>query len=406
MWWTTLTKDVYIKLPALHPTQKTVSQHPARFKVLACGRRWGKSTLSVRLLAKYALQGKTVSYMALTYKNLVEVWRQLKRILKPAIIRISEQEKRLELPNGGVVELWSLEAPETIRSRAYHFIVIDEAAYIRNLLSVWNKVLTPMLADYEGSALLMSSPRGYNDFYTFSTYETKFPDWKTFRHPTWDNPHIPIAEIERVKAELPVEDFDQEYGAEFKSKSGLVYATWSEHNLTPDAVFNADLPIVWGVDDGYVHGDGIGTASYHPRVITFGQVHPDGSVVIFDEYVATLELPEKSIDNALALPYATPYIAYIDSSAQELKARLWSRGIQTVNATHRVQDGIDLVRRYICDGNNVRLLKVHPKCVNLIWDMEHYAYEKNQLGDTKPGKINENSADSLRYLLYSLRYDS
>ena len=398
--------DVYIKLPKLHPSQLEVEKNPKRFKVLACGRRWGKSTVAAKILARRAMQGQTVSYMALTYKNVMEVWRLLKRLLKPAITRISEQEKFMEIAGNGIIEVWSLESPENIRSRAYDFIVIDEAAYVRDLLGIWNKTLTPMLADREGGALIMSSPRGYNDFYNFSTYEKKYPDWQTFRFPTWDNPFIPKAEIERVRAELPVEDFDQEYGAEFKSKSGLVYGTWSDDNLSESAIYNPDLPITWGVDDGYVHGDGIGTMSYHPRMILFAQMQPDGSVVIFDEYVATLELPETSIDNALALPYAKPYVAYIDSSAQELKARIWSRDIQTVNATHKVQDGIDLMRRYICDGNGVRLLKVHPKCIHFIHDMEHYAYEKNQLGEMKPSKLNDHGSDCGRYILHSLRYNS
>ena len=402
----TTNPEIVLHLPKLFESQKVIRDDATRFKVLCCGRRYGKTYIAKNLIPRQLAAGLSVSFMTPVYKTLEEVWEDIKRYTLPLVSGKDEMFKVLNTSTNGKLECWSLLHPNRIRSRGYDYIYVDEAAFVPDLLNTWNKVLRPMLADRLGGAMFMSSPRSYNDFYALYQLQKTDAEWKSFHHATWDNPHINADEIEKIRASMPQADFDQEYGALFQSRAGLVYDTWSDGNITPDAIYNPDLPVLWGVDDGYVNGDGIGTKSYHPRVITFGQVYPDGSVTIFDEYVATQELPEKSIDNALALPYQLPYTAYIDSSAQELKARIWSRGVQTVNATHKVSDGIDLVRRYICDGNGVRLLKVHPKCVNLIHDMEHYAYEKNQLGEIKPSKLNDNSADSLRYLLYSLRYDS
>jgi len=135
-------------------------------------------------------------------------------------------------------------------------------------------------------------------------------------------------------------------------------------------------------------------------VILFIQIDPRGFITVFDEYVATLELSEVSIANALAKGYPQPYTAYVDSSAQELKSRIWNYGIQTVNGTHRIEDGIDLVRRYVLNGEGMRLLAVHPRCVNLIHGFEHWAYERGALGELRPSKIDENELDALRYALF------
>jgi hypothetical protein len=269
---------------------------------------------------------------------------------------------------------------------------------------VWRKVITPLLTDKRGGALFLSSPRGFNDFYDLYQFNKEYPEtWASFTHPTWDNPYIPIEEVELQRIQLPRDDFDQEYGASFMARSGLIYADWSTDNISELADYNPDLPVYWGVDDGYVHGDGIGTRSYHPRVVVFAHVDSAGRVIIFDEYVKTLELSETTIANALAKPYTHPAIAYIDSSAQELKARMWASGIQTVNATHKVDEGIALVRRYIRNGAGERLLLIHPRCQHLIHDMTNYAYDKLPSGELRPAKVNDNSADSARYLIFGIR---
>jgi Terminase large subunit, T4likevirus-type, N-terminal len=390
---------IEIKVPKLFDSQRVILKDEHRFKVLACGRRYGKTTVAKSDMARRLIRGQSVSFMTPVYKTLEEVWADTKNIVQALITDKNETNRSLTLSTGGKLECWSLLEPNRIRSRGYDYIYIDEAAFVPNLIQTWNKVLRPMLADRLGGAMFMSSPRGYNDFYQLYGMARKDDEWTSFQHATWDNPHIAADEIEKIRKSLPESDFDQEYGAAFTSKSGLIFKEWSDENISDSAVYNSDLPIIWGVDDGYVHGDGIGTASYHPRVILFIQIDPRGFINVIDEYIATLELSEISIQNALNYPYPLPYTAYVDSSAQELKSRIWAKGIQTVNGTHRVQDGIDVVRRYVLNGDGQRLLKVHPKCVNLIHDFEHWAYERTPLGELKPSKIDENCIDGLRYAL-------
>jgi len=154
-----------------------------------------------------------------------------------------------------------------------------------------------------------------------------------------------------------------------------VYDNFSyAENVSEDAEYNPSLPIAWGVDDGYALGAGKGTESYHPRAFLLAQFTPQGGVNVFAEYYKCLEVEEVSLQTVLEMGYPRPDIAYVDSSAAQLKSRIWHLGIQTIGATHVVTEGIKNVRRLICDGNGVRLLKIHPRCKELINELQSYAY--------------------------------
>jgi phage terminase large subunit len=184
---------------------------------------------------------------------------------------------------------------------------------------------------------------------------------------------------------------------------GVVYDNFDEAlNVSVDAEYNPAWPVLWGVDDGYAEGEGIGTMSYHPRVILFAQVTPTGGLNVFDEYVRTRELSEDTLKHALERPYAVPEVAYIDSSAAELKTRLHERDIPTVNATHKVQEGIKNLRRLVCDENGVRQYKIHPRCVEHIQEFNSYQKDEKSTvalnGEPKPKKMNDHTMDAGRYL--------
>jgi phage terminase large subunit-like protein len=137
-----------LNLPTPHRAQAAIIQKAKRFNVICCGRRFGKTMLGMDRLIHPALQGKPVAWFSPTYKVLSDTWRQLRSTLGPVIRDKSEQEKRLELINGGVVELWSLDSPDSGRGRKYAAVVIDEAAMIPSLEEAWQESIRPTLTDY------------------------------------------------------------------------------------------------------------------------------------------------------------------------------------------------------------------------------------------------------------------
>ena len=145
-----------------------------------------------------------------------------------------------------------------------------------------------------------------------------------------------------------------------------------------------------------------------PRVILVAQVQADGAMWIIDEYIKTLELPEVSIGNVLERPYKAPEWAQVDSSAPEFRRRLAEiYGIASAGATHRISDGIKIMRRFVCDGQGQRMLKVNPRCRSLIREFQIYRYnDKGSAvdgGEPKPLKQDDHCMDALRYLCWGFR---
>lgn len=224
-----------------------------------------------------------------------------------------------------------------------------------------------------------------------------------------DNPHNPPDYL-RILNTLTGTQYQRLVLGRWVQSEGAIYDNFSlepDGNVTEEAEYNPDLPIAWGVDDGYALGKGKGTDSYHPRVFLLGQFTAQGGLNIFAEYAATLEVEETSLKHVIEMGYPLPEIAYVDSSAAQLKARIWGMGISTFGATHVVTEGIKNVRRLICDGNGVRLLKVHPRCKDLISDFQSYEYADSVTavnGERRPAKVNDHHADAVRYLAHRLRF--
>lgn len=215
-----------IALPTLHEPQTFCKKHSKRFVVLNCGRRWGKTTLAIDLIVCASKKPRYIAYCAPTYKMLNKTWRIVKQVFRDFIAEKNEALKQITLRNGAIIEFWSLDNADSIRGNAYHFIIVDEVAIIKDFLHIWENSIRPLLADYVGSAWFLSTPKGfYNDFYTLSLNAEKYPnEWVTFKMPTLSNPNIRASEIESAKEQLPINVFRQEYEAEFVNYEGNVFA--------------------------------------------------------------------------------------------------------------------------------------------------------------------------------------
>ena len=98
-------KRIELHLPAPHQAQAKIIQESKRFNVVCCGRRLGKTKLGMDLVIHAALQGKPVAWFSPTNKLMADTWRELRDILAPVTREKNEQEKRIELIGGGVIDL-------------------------------------------------------------------------------------------------------------------------------------------------------------------------------------------------------------------------------------------------------------------------------------------------------------
>lgn len=172
------------------------------------------TALGISTVCKEAIAGKPVAWFAPQYKYALEAWRELAQRLGGVIERMNEQEKRIELITGGVIEVWTMDTPDPARGRKYSLVVIDEAGIVRDLLEIWQAAIRPTLVDLGGRALILGTPKGRrHGFVTMFNrgLREEEVDWQSFRASTLDNPFIPPEEIEAARKELPPEVFSQEF---------------------------------------------------------------------------------------------------------------------------------------------------------------------------------------------------
>lgn len=244
---------ITLALPPLYPKQLQIKDEGLRFNVLDIGRRAGKTFLGIHLALETAAQGYPVGWFAPSYKYVLEVWRDLLRPVAGIATKINATERRIELPNGGLIEVWTLENADAGRGRKYKRAIVDEAAMVAKLKSSWEESIRPTLTDYEGDAWFLSTPKGLNYFYDLfqrGQDPEQFPAWRSWHLPSAVNPYLPPAEIEAARLELPEQVYKQEYLAEFLSGDGAVFrnvdACLLARETLPEA--HAGHYVVAGVD--------------------------------------------------------------------------------------------------------------------------------------------------------------
>jgi hypothetical protein len=197
-----------------HKAQQAVIDSPARFKVMMCGRRFGKSLISQIISLITASQNKRVAYITPTYLLAKVFFKELAQALPDGVYQSNKQDLLLELNGGGSIRFFTGENLDALRGLKFHLVIVDEAAYIQDLENGWLNAIRPTLTDFKGSAIFLSTPKGRNYFYSlFLKGEANEPDWASFKHPTGDNPFIDLSEILAAKSQLPAAVFEQEYMA-------------------------------------------------------------------------------------------------------------------------------------------------------------------------------------------------
>jgi phage terminase large subunit-like protein len=243
-------QPIPVTLPSLHPAQREVAHHPARFRVLCTGRRFGKTKLGAVLCVAAALEGKRVWWVAPSYPMASIGWRAIKQLaLQVPRAMVRESERMVEMPSGGRVQVKSADNPVSLRGEGLDLVIIDECAYV--LPDAWAESLRPALSDHQGRALFISTPNRRNWFHAlYMRGLENDPDWCSWQLPTSANPFIDPAEIEAARREMSEDSFSQEYEAQFLEGAGAVFRniTACLRSGEPDPADHAGHEIVIGVD--------------------------------------------------------------------------------------------------------------------------------------------------------------
>lgn len=201
-----------IQLTKPHAAQDQVLREAARFNVLECGRRWGKTQLGVLLVVTGSVRGWPCAWFAPTYKFLLDPWRACLRTLQPIITNANKQEHRIELATGGSIDFWTMDNDDAGRGRKYRRAAIDEGGVVRSLESCWTEAIRPTLTDYAGDAWFFGTPKGHNYFHRlFVRGQNGEKGWRSWRMGTITNPFIPPEEVEAARLDMLPSVFAQEF---------------------------------------------------------------------------------------------------------------------------------------------------------------------------------------------------
>ena len=222
---------------SLLPWQQTVWEDPARFRIVAAGRRTGKSRLSAYMLLFSALDGKRgqVFYVAPTMSQARDImWDTLLEIGKDVIKQAHINNLQLTLINGCKISLKGGDRPETMRGVSLKFLVLDEYADIKP--NVWEQILRPALADRKGKAFFIGTPMGRNHFYDLYNYALTSDDetYSAYHFTSFDNPLLDPEEILTAKKSMSSYAFRQEFEASFEALgSEIFHEEWVEFANEP-----------------------------------------------------------------------------------------------------------------------------------------------------------------------------
>ena len=261
-----LVEKVEGKVVHPHEGQRVVLDSKARFRVMNCGRRWGKTKVAAKIILQKARKGKQMLWwVAPTYKVVKRGYAEVLRQLPEGVLTHDPPPESnfdagrsviLRFKNGTRMEFYSAERPEGMLGEGVDFAVMDEAAIMPT--RIWNQIIRPTLMDREGGALMISTPRGRNWFYKVwqRGQDAQQDSWASWTFTSYDNPHLPDGEVEEMRKSMPRLEFEQEVLAKFIASGSSVFYLGDKavqsNPIDPDTHFVAGSPprghVMLGID--------------------------------------------------------------------------------------------------------------------------------------------------------------
>lgn len=218
----------------LHAKQQEIYESIARFKVVAAGRRGGKTFFAAVMLIMAGLQNTSANgfslknshvwYVAPTYSQARDVmWKQLKELARPIAKQIKEKDMTIVLTNDRYIVLKGSDNEDTLRGVSLSYVVLDEYADMQP--GVFDLIIRPALSDMQGGALFIGTPKGKNHFYHMycEAQKAENTDMEAFSFCSLDNPMLDPVEVEAARRIMTREAFKQEYEASFATGGGNTF---------------------------------------------------------------------------------------------------------------------------------------------------------------------------------------
>ena len=413
----------------LHDTQYQVAEDKHKYKVINAGRQWGKSLLSRFIVLQWATDKPGIYWIVSpTYRQGKQNhWNDLQKEVPPEwVAKKNEVDLSITLKNGSVIQLKGAENPDSLRGATIMGLVVDEIASIRNWDWLWSEVLSATILRHDAPVIFISTPKGFNAFYDlYQRGQSEDSIWKSWHFTSYDNTHLRKETIDEKKKELTEDTFYQEYMADFRKYTGLVYKEFQReiHVIEP-----FDIPDGWDVYRGFDFG------SNNPTVCLFIAVDNDGNWFIVDEHyesTQTIDYHAGSINAKVLSKRVTA--SYGDPSGAQFITEFSQRGIYITPATKETSTAFNTWVRYkiekvaeklkIMPGHTVSSISssdtwdggmpslfLFSTCTNTIREFETYRWKEKSVTQAQdlnepdvPEKANDHAMDALSYFACSYK---
>lgn len=377
----------------LHKNQQTIHDCDKRFRVIKAGKRFGKSKWATYAIVKMAFEKNRglFWFVCPTFSQAKDIaWSTLEWLIPPQLIKNKQQnELKITLINDSVIQLKSADNPDSLRGPALDGVVLDEAAYIDPYL--WFAIIRGQLSGSKGPAYFISSPnrKGKNWFTDFHEQakrrQAAGEDWSAFYFTIYDNPTLDRQEIEDIKSDCSDDVWSLEYMAIESEFAGQMYHEFHPVENVQNKDYDAALPLVEGGDWGIAHPTAWLWLQYDlaTKCVWVIEEFSKSGFVIEESCTWIKRIRgEKPVEWSVIDPSANRRDM---TSGRTLRDEFSRNGVVCFPGDNRDR-GYDIVRMFL----KKRLLKIHPKCKNLLYEIKNLQY-----GD----KDGDDMCDALRYAL-------
>jgi hypothetical protein len=407
-----------------HRDQHDIRKSNARVKVMDCGRRSGKTLLACEMLVSRLLD--VIPHCPEPrYACGAPIQEQANEIFWDLLLELIPEEwiiggrngdnvristRKIHLANGAVIKVAGLDKPHRIEGRYLNGFVGTEISDCKP--NFFDRTVWPMLGDYHGWAILEGVPKrqGIGARWFRQLCERiangEEPDSIRRNWPAWSI--VDPQEIEEAKRRLSVEDFQEQYGAQWLNAGGSVFHSFSrEHNVRP-CVYRPELPIIVGQD-------------YNWNPMSWCMSHKIGDTLeTFDELVLN------NVDTARALNvlwsryehHKSGWQFYGDASGKSHTSNSPISDYAIVNNDQRFikagrtlhyppanpsrRDRFAAANARLCTADGLHHAFIDPKCAKLIEDMEMRAYKPGTTELPEKEGMLGHSSDAWSYVIIKL----
>jgi len=376
----------------VHAGQAEILDSDARFRIVACGRRWGKTVTCAKEVRDNLLTHNDnwlAWWVAPTYQQAeIGLRTLLDETPEDFIADVNRSKLRVEAVTGAVCEFKSADKPDNLRGEGVDLLVADEAAEIDQY--AYENALRPTLTDSEDSRMIaISTPKGRGWFFEFFQRgrSDDWPGYESFQGPTRENPFINQSDVDDAERELPERVFRQEYLAEFVDETGGVFEGIDETLFTGTyelGAYDGDPPYATGVD-----------FARHQDFRVILTLDAGGNVVYFDR--AQHETWPQIHAEVLTVANQYPGVVAVDASRDnKIVADLEADGVNVDPVKFSAKRKRELIENLIAAVENGELTA--PEIDALRTEMQVFEYDVTRGGNVRydaPEGFHDDTIDAL-----------